>query len=169
MGILETINDYVYVAGLFMVGSFSAFAFTSYCIVKKDCKILANKIREERETRKKEIKETENTLRENSYENKYNYESYKNENVTKPILNKYLEKDFDKEFLSRSKKGFVINTSDWIYKNINHVDDVFKNGKIVYQFDKNIINKLSINKSRINGLRLWKLYFLERYFQINNL
>lgn len=96
-------------------------------------------------------------------------ESYKNESITKPILNKYLEKDFDKDFLSRSKKGFVINTSDWIYKNINHVDDVFKNGKLVYQFDKNIINKLSINKSRINGLRLWKLYFLERYFQINNL
>ena len=96
-------------------------------------------------------------------------ESYKNESITKPILNKYLEKDFDKDFLSRSKKGFVINTSDWIYKNINHVDDVFKNGKIIYQFDKNIIKKLSINKSRINGLRLWKLYFLERYFQINNL
>ena len=96
-------------------------------------------------------------------------ESYKNGSITKPILNKYLEKDFDKDFLSRSKKGFVINTSDWIYKNINHVDDVFKNGKLVYQFDKNIINKLSINKSRINGLRLWKLYFLERYFQINNL
>jgi len=96
-------------------------------------------------------------------------ESYKNESITKPILNKYLEKDFDKDFLSRSKKGFVINTSDWIYKNINHVDDVFNNGKIIYQFDKNIIKKLSINKSRINGLRLWKLYFLERYFQINNL
>ena len=96
-------------------------------------------------------------------------ESYKNESITKPILNKYLEKDFDKDFLSRSKKGFVINTSDWIYKNINHVDDVFKNGKLVYQFDKNIIKKLSINKSRINGLRLWKLYFLEKYFQINNL
>ena len=96
-------------------------------------------------------------------------ESYKNGSITKPILNKYLEKDFDKDFLSRSKKGFVINTSDWIYKNINHVDDVFKNGKIIYQFDKNIIKKLSINKSRINGLRLWKLYFLERYFQINNL
>ena len=96
-------------------------------------------------------------------------ESYKNERTTKPILNKYLEKDFDKDFLNRSKKGFVVNTSDWIYKNINHVDDVFKNGKIVYQIDKNIHKKLNINKSRINGLRLWKLYFLEKYFQINNL
>ena len=96
-------------------------------------------------------------------------ESYKNERTTKPILNKYLEKDFDKEFLNRSKKGFVVNTSDWIYKNINHVDDIFKNGKIVYQIDKNIHRKLNINKSRINGLRLWKLYFLEKYFQINNL
>jgi asparagine synthase (glutamine-hydrolysing) len=96
-------------------------------------------------------------------------ESYKNERITKPILNQYLEKDFDKDFLNRSKKGFVVNTSDWIYKNINHVDDVFKNGKIVYQIDKNIHKKLNINKSRINGLRLWKLYFLEKYFQINNL
>ena len=77
MGILETINDYLYVASLFAVGSFSAFAFTSYCVVKKDCKILANKIREERETRKKEIKENEDTIRKNSYENKYKLDNVK--------------------------------------------------------------------------------------------
>jgi hypothetical protein len=89
MGILETINDYVYVAGLFMVGSFSAFAFTSYCIVKKDCKILANKIREERETRKKENEETENTLRENSYENKYKLDNVKHIEDHPDLKDKY--------------------------------------------------------------------------------
>ena len=89
MGILETINDYVYVAGLFMVGSFSAFAFTSYCIVKNDCKILANKIREERENRKNEIKETENTSRENSYENKYKLDNIKHIEDHPDLKDKY--------------------------------------------------------------------------------
>lgn len=95
--------------------------------------------------------------------------SYKSSNLKKPVLQKYLNQDFDLDFLNRPKKGFVINTSEWIYNNIGHLEDVFREGKLIFQMDKNIINKLSINKSRINGLRLWKLYFIERYFEINHI
>ena len=95
--------------------------------------------------------------------------SYKSSNIKKPVLQNYLNQDFDLDFLNRPKKGFVINTSEWIYNNIGHLEDVFREGKLIFQMDKKIINKLSINKSRINGLRLWKLYFIERYFEINHI
>jgi len=45
------------------------------------------------------------------------------------------------------------------------ISETLKNGDYVVHLNKNILSHLSINKSRINGLRIWKLFFLERYLK----
>ena len=85
----------------------------------------------------------------------------------KKILIEFLKQDFTKDFTNRPKQGFVISNEDWIFSNISFIDSYFKNGKIIYDIDKNILKKLNIRKSRMNGIRIWKLYFLERY--LNNI
>ena len=83
----------------------------------------------------------------------------------KKILKDYLKSDFDESFLNREKQGFVFDLENWIFQNISFVKDEIKNGKIVNNLNPNILSKLSVNKSRINGLRIWKLFFLEKYLE----
>ena len=83
----------------------------------------------------------------------------------KKILKDYLKPDFDESFLNREKQGFVFDLENWIFQNISYVKDEIKNGKIVNDLNPNILSKLSVNKSRINGLRIWKLFFLEKYLE----
>lgn len=96
------------------------------------------------------------------------HENYNNEiDNPKKLLIEYLKQDFTKDFTNRQKQGFVVSNEDWIFSNIKFIDSYFESGKIVYDLDKNILKKLSIRKSRMNGIRIWKLYFLERY--LNNI
>ena len=44
----------------------------------------------------------------------------------KSILKKYLSYDFDQDFLTRDKMGFVFNLEKWIYENSNDVKDVIR-------------------------------------------
>tara|TARA_B100001123_G_C14324954_1_gene636734 strand:- start:25 stop:483 length:459 start_codon:yes stop_codon:yes gene_type:complete len=89
---------------------------------------------------------------------------YENSNPKK-ILKNYLSEDFDNEFLDRKKQGFVFNLEGWVYNNLDTIEDTLKDGKYIQSFNKNILKILSINKSRINGQRIWKLFFLERYLR----
>lgn len=84
----------------------------------------------------------------------------------KQLLKNYLKNDFDKEFLNRKKQGFVFDVENWVYENLDLVNSTLSNGKIIKELDKNIISKLSIIKSRINGQRIWKMFVLENY--LNN-
>ena len=71
MTVITTINDYLYIGGLFLAGTFGAFAFTSYCIVNKDFKRLKRKVTEDDKTREEtELKQRAEDDA-NSYENKY--------------------------------------------------------------------------------------------------
>ena len=72
--------------------------------------------------------------------------------------------DFNSEFINRKKQGFVFDMESWIYNNKAVINETFSNGKIVGNYFTNPINKLSLYKSRINALRIWKLYTLENYF-----
>ena len=83
----------------------------------------------------------------------------------KSILKDNLQKDFGLKFLDRSKQGFVFDIENWIYKNNNHIEETFKNGSLISNLNKNIINDLSRFKSRINAQRIWKLYVLEKYLE----
>jgi len=84
-------------------------------------------------------------------------------NHSKKLLKNYLYKDFSENFINRPKKGFVFDVENWVYNNIDFIDDVINQGKVVKSMNKNILKNLSINKSRINGIRIWKLFVLESY------
>ena len=84
------------------------------------------------------------------------------QNAKQP-LKKYLSNDFSSEFLNRKKMGFSLNVEKWIYNNTHIIKEIFNEGEITSSLNPNILNKLSIFKSRINAHRIWKLYILESY------
>ena len=94
-----------------------------------------------------------------------NYIDFEN---PKQILKNYLRQDFNEKFLNRKKQGFVFDVEDWVYNNLDLISDTISSGNVIDNLDKNIISKLKINKSRINGQRIWKLFVLENYLQRNN-
>ena len=89
--------------------------------------------------------------------------SYIDTSNSKMILKDYLRQDFEKEFLQRKKQGFVFDVEKWVYDNINFVKEVISNGEIIKNLNQNAISLLQINKSRINGQRIWRLFVLENY------
>jgi len=84
-------------------------------------------------------------------------------NMNKNILKNYLLKDFGIEFTTRRKKGFVFDLESWVFSNLPHITDIINNGIYSHIIPKNLISKLSINKSRINANRIWKIFVLENY------
>lgn len=84
-------------------------------------------------------------------------------NINKGVLKKYLLDDFSTNFINRKKQGFVFDLEQWVFRNINHIEDTIFEGNLVSSFSKNTLKLLSINKSRINANRIWKLYVLEKY------
>lgn len=91
--------------------------------------------------------------------------SYHFNEEPKKILKDYLKPDFDDLFLNRKKQGFVFDLESWIFQNISFVKDEIKSGQFVNDLNPNILSMLTVNKSRINGLRIWKLFFLEKYLE----
>ena len=91
---------------------------------------------------------------------------YVNLEKPKAILQEYLVGDFGKEFISRKKQGFVFDTKEWVYGNIKEIKNQFQDSQNLFHGPKTIYN-LSINKSRINSLRIWKLFVLDTY--LNNI
>ncbi len=94
----------------------------------------------------------------------HSYEYY-DSSRPKSLLQDYLGQDFNFEFTNRRKKGFSLDIEKWIYNNIDIINDYIENGTVVKSLNPNIIKKLSINKSRINSHRIWKLFVLEHFLQ----
>ena len=92
---------------------------------------------------------------------------YYDKNNQKKLFKDKLSDDFDKEFLNRPKQGFVFNLENWVYQNRDKVYEVIKRNDIFDMFDENKLNKLFVNKSRINGLRIWRLFVLGNYINLN--
>ena len=84
-------------------------------------------------------------------------------NSPKAILKHYLSQDFEKEFLNRNKQGFVFDLENWVYNNLSVVSEEINKGNIVNNLNSNIISSLKQRKSRINALRIWKLFVIESY------
>ena len=91
-------------------------------------------------------------------------ESHIEKDNSKKILKDLIKNDFDNKFLNRKKMGFVFNVEDWIYNNLDLVKERIMSGKIMKSYNSNIVNTLKINKSRMNANRLWKMFFLEEFF-----
>lgn len=86
-------------------------------------------------------------------------------NNSKKIFKEILSSDFSDEFYNRKKMGFVFNLEDWIFKNFKKILKELENGEISNYVDIRKIKYLNLWKSRINGLRIWKLYFLNYYLK----
>ena len=91
--------------------------------------------------------------------------TYLNPNKPKEILKNYLSTDFSDNFIDRDKQGFVFDVESWVFNNLDYISETISNGHIVSALSDNIIKLLSINKSRINGQRIWKLFVLEHYLE----
>ena len=91
--------------------------------------------------------------------------SYLNPLNSKQILKNYLSRDFNNEFLLRKKQGFIFDVERWVFNNLDLISNKILNGHIIKDLNKNIVKLLSINKSRINGQRIWKLFVLEHYLE----
>ena len=91
--------------------------------------------------------------------------SYLNPLNSKQILKNYLSRDFNNDFLLRKKQGFIFDVERWVFNNLDLISNKILNGHIIKDLNKNIVKLLSINKSRINGQRIWKLFVLEHYLE----
>jgi len=88
-----------------------------------------------------------------------------NKESQKLPLKKILSNDFNNSFLNRKKMGFVFDLENWVYSNSDYINDYFRNeSNFINNLNNNILKTLSINKSRINAQRIWRIYFLEYYF-----
>lgn len=88
-----------------------------------------------------------------------------NEESQKFPLKRILSEDFDSNFLNRKKMGFVFDLEKWVYSNSDYINDYFRyESNFINNLNSNILKTLSINKSRINAQRIWRIYFLEYYF-----
>ncbi len=94
--------------------------------------------------------------------------SYYVSNKPKKFLKDYLSQDFNKEFLDRSKMGFVFELEKWIYDNESLIKNTIMNNNLSNYVDLNKINQLFYFKTRINALRIWKIYFIEKFLNSLN-
>ena len=88
---------------------------------------------------------------------------YVGSNFQKLPLYKYLETDFDKSFLNRPKQGFVFDYKSWIFENFDLVIDHATNNQIENFIDIGKLKRLKIYKTRINSLRIWRVFVLANY------
>ena len=89
--------------------------------------------------------------------------SYLDSRNSKQLIKKYLKDDFSENFLNRPKMGFSFDIENWVFDNLGHINETLLSGNVILGMNKNILNNLSIRKSRINAHRIWKLYLLESY------
>ena len=99
----------------------------------------------------------------------HSYE-YLNTGNQKEPLRKYLSSNFDKNFLDRPKQGFVFDYQSWVFSNLDFIFDTINNSKINSYINLTSLNKIKLIKSRINALRIWRIFVLANYLnEINDL
>ena len=81
----------------------------------------------------------------------------------KELLKNILRNDFDDKFLDRKKMGFVFDLEDWVFNNLDFINEKINDGIIVSNLNPKIIDHLTFFKSRMNANRIWKLFFIEEY------
>ena len=89
--------------------------------------------------------------------------SYINTNQPKAILKNQLSKDFNSSFINRPKQGFVFNLEDWVYRNKDVIFSYLNQDLPNLNLNKTKLNSFYLYKSRINALRIWKLFIINVY------
>ena len=93
--------------------------------------------------------------------------SYLNKENPKQLFKDKLSSDFNFEFLNRPKQGFVFNLEDWVFNNKKQISENILDVDYFNNFNVQKINKLFHHSSRINGLRLWRLFLINKYIDLN--
>lgn len=86
-----------------------------------------------------------------------------NKKYAKYILKKYLSEDFDDIFLNRKKMGFVFDIKDWVFSNEEFIKNTIKENNTITNLKLDNYLKLFNVKSRVNAIRIWKIFFLSIY------
>ncbi len=85
-------------------------------------------------------------------------------------LRKYLSSDFDKYFLNRPKQGFVFDYKNWVFSNLDNIFYTINRSILKEYINIKKLYKLRLFKTRINSLRIWRIYVLACYLNdINDL
>lgn len=87
------------------------------------------------------------------------------EKNTKKIIKDYLIEDFDSDFLNRKKQGFEFDIKNFIFDNLAYFMREISEGEITNFYQIKKIKLLNLNKSRINAIRIWKIYILNSYLK----
>jgi len=93
--------------------------------------------------------------------------SYVELDKPKNIFKTDLSQDFSNEFLTRPKQGFVFNIEDWVYSNKKLILDTVLENDNLSIYSSNNLSKLFNRKTRINGLRLWKIFLISHFLELN--
>ena len=67
------------------------------------------------------------------------------------------------DFLNRPKQGFVFDYKKWIYKNFSLIKKEIESSQLKKFINSKYLYKLNFIKTRINALRIWKLFVLASY------
>ena len=89
--------------------------------------------------------------------------NYFDKSTQKFPLRKYLSLDFDNFFLDRPKQGFVFDYKKWVFSNLDHIFDIINTSVLNDYIEIEKLNKLRLFKTRINSLRIWRVYVLACY------
>lgn len=86
---------------------------------------------------------------------------------SKKIIKKYLSSDFDTNFLDRKKMGFSIDINQLVNKNKKEIIDTINFSVLGDLVDLSRIKNLLQINTRMNSLRVWKLYSISLYLEKN--
>lgn len=92
--------------------------------------------------------------------------NYFDKNNQKSLLKGYLSEDFNDEFINRKKMGFVFNIENFIFNNLDNIKIYMSENNQILENNMNILNKLSIYKSRINAIRILKLIIFTEFTKV---
>ena len=92
----------------------------------------------------------------------HSFEYFGSNNQKLPLQN-YLSNDFSQDFLNRPKQGFVFDYKKWIYKNFSLIKKEIESSQLKKFINSKYLYKLNFIKTRINALRIWKLFVLASY------
>lgn len=92
----------------------------------------------------------------------HSFEYFGSKNQKLPLQN-YLNNDFSHNFLNRPKQGFVFDYKNWIYKNFSLIKKEIESSQLDKYISSKSLYKLNFFKTRINALRIWKLFVLASY------
>lgn len=88
---------------------------------------------------------------------------YISKDLQKLPLVEYLKEDFDSLFLQRPKQGFVFDYKTWVFENFDLISNIVNASELNHYFYSYKINTLKKYKTRINALRIWRIFVLSNY------